>query len=424
VIDELDGRLLPGAATPEEVDGVRIAYDPATGTLALPEGLHSGLAYTVHSRALKPDANLLPLAEVPSGNAVSRFLALPGTVPPHISALAQQLGSGVSSPYQRALAIEEFLSQHYTLVPDAPSGHAYPNLDYFLFGARNAGGQRGTSEQFAAAFAVLGRALGLPTRVAVGFQVKAGQNSVRGSDALAWPEVLFTELGWVDFSPFPLPNTSPRPVEEDFRPKPDPSTPPPTVVPPPSASASPRRSSPPAAAPPPRDRRWIGPALAAAGGTAGAVLAGFLVAVPLLRTALRRRRLSHADPAQRVAGAWAELLDGLRMAGRPALPHLTASEVAAFATAAAGRSAHVRGRPAVRLPAPPVDDLAALANTVAFAPSGGIGAPPGVAAARVGIAVAQADAYVGELRARRPWWRRLAWTFDPRPLWWARRRLR
>ena len=42
--------------------------------------------------------------------------------------------------FDRATAIEEFLSEHYRRVPDAPSGHAYPNLQFFLFGPRDHGG--------------------------------------------------------------------------------------------------------------------------------------------------------------------------------------------------------------------------------------------------------------------------------------------
>ena len=69
-------------------------------------------------------------------------------------------------------------------------------------------------------------------------------------------------------------------------------------------------------------------------------------------------------------------------------------------------------------PAPPIDDLAAFANGVAFGPAGWATEAQAVRAA------AQSVAYVGELRARRPWWRRLLWPFDPRPLLWERRRRR
>jgi transglutaminase-like putative cysteine protease len=432
-IDGLDGRLLPGAATPERIDGVRIAYDEATGTMALPDGLRAGTAYTVVSRQPKLEVNLLPSADAPTGDAVARFTALPGKVPEDITKLAQQLGSGVSSAYQRAVAVEEFLAEHYTQVQDAPTGHAYPNLGFFLFGPRHAGGQRGTTEQFSAAFAVLTRALGLPTRIVVGFEVKTGANVVRGANAVAWPEVLFAGLGWVAFDPRPLPNTQAKPVEEDFRPKPDPTNPPPTVVPTPSASVA---AQPSPSAPPPAGPERQPPIVAVAlvsGGVATTGLIGLLVAIPVLRQRLRRRRLDDAAPAARISGAWLELLDGLRMAGRPALPQLTATEVARYAAAAAGPRAHAAKRPVARPPAPPIDELARLANAVAFSTPAAeadarravaFGAPAAGAEADARRAVAQAVAYVDELRARRPWWRRVLWALDPRPLRWERGRRR
>jgi transglutaminase-like putative cysteine protease len=416
-IAELDGRLLPGAATPRRVDGVRVAYDPVTGTLALPEGLRPGLNYTVHSRQPALEVNLLPSAEVPSGSDVMRYLSLPGTVPEQMKKLAEQLGAGVSSPYQRATAVEQFLAEHYQLVADAPSGHSYPNLNYFMFGPRNAGGQRGTSEQFAAAFAVLGRALGLPTRVCVGFQARSGKHAVRGVDAFAWPEVLFNGLGWVSFDPLPQPNSKPRPVEDDFRPRADPSTPPPSPAPLPSVSLTPKpapTASAPAAPPSTGDGRFTAALIVAGSGT-GVGLLGFLLAVPLLRRALRRRRLS-GPPPQRVLGAWAEVLDALRLAGRGAPDHLAASEVARHAATAAEH--HERRRAGPRLPAPAIDELARLVNIVAYAPGQ---VSPQADDAQAGRAVEQADAYVTELRARRSSWHRLLWWFDPRPLRWAKK---
>jgi transglutaminase-like putative cysteine protease len=416
-VADLSGKLVPAVPTPRLVDGVRVAYDASTGTLIRPEGLAPGMRYTVTSTAERPDVNLLPSADVPSGPRVARMLAVGNGTPEQIKRLAQQLGADNAGPYQRASAVEQFLAEHYRLVADAPSGHAYPNLSFFLFGPRDAGGQRGTSEQFAASFAVLARLLGLPTRIVVGFQSEGEGGTVRGADALAWPEVLFEDVGWVPFNPLPQPNTDPRPVEEDFRPKPDESTPPPTPAP--TLSAVPTLPPTSAAAAPPPAREGGNPLALAGAVAAVAVLmaaVAYVVAVPLLRRAQRRRRLDQPDPARRVAGAWLEVTDALRLAGRPAGAHLAATEVAAYAVRAAGlpRSAHRGTR--VRLPVPPLDELAAMVNVTAFA---GIPADPGTAG-RAGRAGDEALAYVQELRARRPWWRRVLWSLHPGPLRWHR----
>ncbi|MET8154037.1 transglutaminaseTgpA domain-containing protein [Actinoplanes sp. NPDC049668] len=351
VVDELTGRLLPVVPTPTGVDGARVAYDPGTGTLICPEVLKPGLRYTVTSETREPDYNLLPTADSPTGDAVARFLKVGTGVPDSIQRLADQLADGNAGAYDRAAAIEEFLAEHYRKVPDAPSGHAYPNLQFFLLGPRDQGGQRGTSEQFAASFALLGRLTGLPTRVVVGFDAPRAGGTVTGADAIAWPEVLFEDLGWVAFDPMPQGDQPPRPVEEDFTPKP--TTPPPTSEPPP-ASEAPSASAPPALADA-RIRPGAGPPAAlvatGAGGSALLVLLAAAGTIVAMRRGLRRRRLGTGAPHDRITGAWFEFTDALRLAGRPAPPHLAATEVAAFAAGAAADDA----RPAASSAGPAAD---------------------------------------------------------------------
>jgi len=218
-VDSLTGRLLPAVPTPTSVEGARVAYDAATGTLIRPEALTPGLRYTVTSRVQTLDTNLLPTADSPSGDAVARFLTVGAGVPDPIQRLADQLADGNGAAFDRASAIEEFLSEHYRKVADAPSGHAYPNLGFFLLGPRDQGGQRGTSEQFAASFALLARLTGVPSRVVVGFDVPKGGGTVTAGNAIAWPEVLFDELGWVPFDPMPKSKDRSRRTSRRSRPR-------------------------------------------------------------------------------------------------------------------------------------------------------------------------------------------------------------
>ncbi|MFI7608288.1 transglutaminaseTgpA domain-containing protein [Micromonospora sp. NPDC049366] len=423
-VAELTGRLLPAVATPREVSGARVAYDPATGTLIRPEGLTPGLRYTVTSAREKPDANLLATANVPAGEAVARVLRVADGAPEPLTRLAAQLAEDNGAPYARAAAIEQFLAEHYRVVADAPSGHAYPNLAFFLFGPRNGGGQRGTSEQFAAAFAVLGRLTGLPTRVVVGFR-SSGDGPVRAGDAYAWPEVLFDGLGWVPFDPMPRPDREPRPVEEDFRPKPE--DPPPSEAPAPTLepTASPEPAA--DATGPDTDGGLSTPVLVG-GGTGGLLLLVGAVLLTLLamRRSLTRARLGRGDPGERIAGAWREVTDALRLAGHPAGTDLAATEVARHARRAVTppgaddssgdppAGGQPDGREAGRGGAPDaVQDLADLLNQVTFA--------PGTATvAQADRAVGAATAYVTALRATRSRWRRLLWSVHPGPLRWPR----
>ncbi|MEU8112200.1 transglutaminaseTgpA domain-containing protein [Micromonospora sp. NPDC048947] len=432
-VAELSGRLLPAVATPREVSGARVAYDPASGTLIRPEGLTPGLRYSVTSAEERPDANLLASANVPAGDEVARVLRVADGVPDPMRRLATQLAEENGAPFARASAIEQFLAEHYRVVADAPSGHAYPNLGFFLFGPRNGGGQEGTSEQFAASFAVLGRLSGLPTRVVVGFRT-SGQGPVLAGDAYAWPEVLFDGLGWVAFDPLPRPDDEPRPVEEDFRPTPE--DPPPSEAPAPTAepSASPEPAD--AADAPPGPDGVSTPVLVA-GGSGGLLLVvgALLLTLLAMRRSLTRSRLVRGDPGQRIAGAWREVTDALRLAGRPVGDDLAATEIAGharrtLADARAGTTGHEpTGRDTTADPdavaptggtagadasGPVVDELAALLNQVGFAPAA---ATPDQAARAAEVATA----YVATLRSARPWWRRLLWSVHPTPLRRARR---
>ena len=444
-VDGLTGRLLPVLPTPTEITGARVAFDAATGTLIRPEQLAAGVRYDVVSQVQTPDLNLLPTADVPAGDAVARFLAVGPEVPPPIQRLADQLAEGNGAAFDRATAIQDFLAEHYRKVADAPSGHAYPNLTFFLFGPRDQGGQRGTSEQFAASFALLARLTGLPSRVVVGFDAPAAGGAVTAGDAIAWPEVLFDGLGWVAFDPMPK-NKNPRPVEEDFTPKPTKPPTPPSEPPTPADLSS--SSAPPAAL---AAATGGGPGtVVVAGGASGSALI-LLVAAALtvgtMRRSLRRRRLTVGTPADRITGAWAELSDALRLAGRPMPSHLAATEAAAYAQMpppprkarlrraapastsdpsppADGRPAEGRptegpptdgmaGPAAAAEPLPPLDELVEGINTVGFAP----GAADESQADRAGR---QAVAYATALRARRSWWRRMWWSLRPGPLRWRR----
>ena len=129
------------------------------------------------------------------------YLQLPESLPQRVVDLAQTLTVGLSTPYERAVAIEKYLrGVPYTLeVPEPP-----PDLDvvdYYLFdlGA-------GYCDYSASAMVVLARAAGLPARLVVGYA--AGQFDpqynafvVTEADAHSWAELYFPRTGWVEFEP-------------------------------------------------------------------------------------------------------------------------------------------------------------------------------------------------------------------------------
>ena len=74
----------------------------------------------------------------------------------------------------------------------------------------------GYCEQFAAAMATMGRTLGIPSRVAVGFlhpERSAGDTwAFSTHDLHAWPEMYFGGVGWVRFEPTPQGHTGDVPA--------------------------------------------------------------------------------------------------------------------------------------------------------------------------------------------------------------------
>ena len=144
-----------------------------------------------------------PVATYPPA-IVQANTALPA-LPANIEALAHAVTAGAQGPLAEAeLLVNWFRSGqfHYTLDPPASPPGTDP-LVSFLTQTRS-----GSCEQFAGAFVVLARSLGLPSRVVVGFTAGCysgpGEVIVRGADAHAWPQVyLGPRAGWVSFEPTP-----------------------------------------------------------------------------------------------------------------------------------------------------------------------------------------------------------------------------
>ncbi len=151
------------------------------------------------------------------------YLELPPEITPRTRALAQQIveEADAVSPYDQAQAITDWLRRNitYDLNLAPPPSNAEP-LDWFLFENR-----RGYCNYYASAEVILLRSIGIPARMAVGFaqgeyRVETGAYHVLQENAHAWPEVYFTDHGWVEFEPTagqpPLVRREGRPASEDF----------------------------------------------------------------------------------------------------------------------------------------------------------------------------------------------------------------
>jgi hypothetical protein len=246
------------------------------------------------------------------------MLDLPAALPADITAAAEEITDGSGTAYQQAIAIEGFLARpsggtpFELAVEQPPTGHSLGHLRCFLFDAARCGRQ-GSTEQFVAAFAVLARAAGLPTRVVVGFAGSGdpARSEVSAHDVTAWAEVRFEGIGWVAFDPLPDPggtNTPGSDAAGGGGPIGD-QTPSADAGGDADAGADADTSSDHPATGTAHDRppAWVGAPVT------GGVL---VVALPaLVRGGRRRRRRRAATPRGRITGAWAEVVDQLRWSG-------------------------------------------------------------------------------------------------------------
>ncbi len=130
-----------------------------------------------------------------------RYLRLPDTLPERVRVLARDLTATELTPYDRAVAIEQYLRQYeYTL--NVPMPGANDDIaDYFLFEL-----QKGYCDYYATSMVVLARAAGLPSRLVIGYVSGTydpynARYVVTEADAHAWPEIYFPEYGWIEFEP-------------------------------------------------------------------------------------------------------------------------------------------------------------------------------------------------------------------------------
>jgi transglutaminase-like putative cysteine protease len=278
-----------------------------------------GLEYSVTSRDVNPDPRSLEQSLVGNPPDVDITTALPQDLPKNIISLARRITRDASSPAAKAAAIQSYLRNpdNFTYSTDPRPGSGYQALENFLFRDKH-----GYCEQFAASMAVMARAVGIPSRVAVGFLpgTKHGDVwTVTARDSHAWPELYYSGYGWVRYEPTPSTVTGAAPTWSVPRAEtPDEL---PSSNPEPTQSAATAR---PTLRPDQEQQQGHVAGTAADQGVNWGVVAGVGGGVVLLLTALatpgtvrltrRRTRLggSFTDPADRVEAGWSEVRDTVR----------------------------------------------------------------------------------------------------------------
>ncbi len=168
-----------------------------------------GQTYKASYLSVQP--NLAQLrAAVPDSQPNRSYLELPADLPSIITSTANAVAGSAGTEYDKALALQNYFTGgdfSYSTTAPVAQGYDGTGADVVAEFLRQ---KSGYCVHFSSAMAIMARALGIPSRVAVGFQpgtpsVVNGKTVYRVSthDLHSWPELYFTGIGWLRFEPTP-----------------------------------------------------------------------------------------------------------------------------------------------------------------------------------------------------------------------------
>ena len=251
--------------------GELVPYFSNSSELFVTRNLQAGDTYTVSAPLFfAGDPGLNTLIEICStlddeayDKIVETYTSLPAHLEEPVYALAREASAVAEAPYEKALALQSWLSRSFRYTLDVETQPE--DLDFvthFLLDTKE-----GYCTYFASAMTVLCRMAGLPARYVEGYVAEPdehGEARVTGLDAHAWTEVYFKGFGWLTFDatprthgqgdgsggsdssappgPTPTPEPTPEPPENTDRSQAEEPTPTPEesadVTPPPTPDAT------------------------------------------------------------------------------------------------------------------------------------------------------------------------------------------
>ncbi len=373
-LDRLAGDLLPTAGIPVEIHNidepdsinprsVRIGSD---GSLFFPQGLRSDSNYQLLATYPAHDLDLGGLATGADGNLSPIFAAaaeagvfnhapspdrpnvirpgnlsfyteVPEDTPSSLRGIALIATRGATTDFEKAWMLEHWLRdpEVFTYSTEVSTGHSSLDLVAWLTEPASPNFRTGYCEQFAATMALLGRILGIPSRVVWVFtpgpvtSVDGVQVvEVRDTNAHAWVEMWMDGYGWVKFDPTPggqvnsssiLPEVDPAEYVPELPAPSNPNNPdipddvidPQEPVPLPPSQGGPINQS-------GEFPMWL----------LYVVIAGLAIySVPLLKNLRRKARLNRLQEGD-ITAAWEEIIDRLEDLGETINQDLTPIEFA------------------------------------------------------------------------------------------------
>ncbi|MEY2582258.1 MAG: hypothetical protein QOE09_2107 [Ilumatobacteraceae bacterium] len=339
-IRRLGSNFAPAARTPTSAswEGPTLNWGSQSGALIVDGTLPRGYKYQVTS-AIPPKPSVSDLRVATVDRAPSpAYYDLPANMPSQVRDLAVQVTAQATTPYDKAIALLNWFRTQFQYDLHVQRGESNDAmLDFLTI-------KKGYCEQFAGTFGAMARAIGLPTRVVVGFtwgQLRAdGLYHVAGRHSHAWDEVWFDGFGWLSFDPTPgrgepgaeghtgvaaaqeEGNGTPGGVNADNSPS---STSIPSVQRPRPESEVPTGPTTP--------RNPIASSGSGGGSSSGLIIAALIAAivawiVAMPRVLNRWSRHRSKDPIERVTSAWAATVRSLTMAGAPRVNGATPLEYA------------------------------------------------------------------------------------------------
>ncbi|MEZ5231772.1 MAG: transglutaminase domain-containing protein [Acidimicrobiales bacterium] len=327
IAEALD-RWVPAPGRPRSMEGTDFRWNARSGDLLADRPLAAGTTLRVTAAAV-PVAEDIGSLTPATGADVLALTRTDGASDRLLAQLDGLLGAGGAGTPGERLAVATAALRRSAYSTSSPAGHQDGMLNYILETSK-----LGTPEQYAAIGALAARRAGFPARVVVGWKLTAAEGdagaathgepiAVRTADAYAWVEIATTD-GWrtIDVTP-PRSQTEPEAPQD-------------------SAGAG----SSAAATPEPPDEQGDatilspgtdtgnGATLLQTAAKAGirfglpALVLAVLASIALLKLQRRRLRAGAAHPADRVLGAWDELVDRLIETGRPPDPAATPGELA------------------------------------------------------------------------------------------------
>jgi protein-glutamine gamma-glutamyltransferase len=233
--------IIPGMSSINELyfPTPEIAQDKE-GSLRSPVRLLKGLTYTVVSQVPFRNRSILDRAQTNYSPEIAKYyLQIPTEIAPKLQKYTQDLVANspqtqfsknsqpLTSNYAKALYLAQYLKQHYR-IPQDPLGlvrvpEGKDLASWFLFrceGKSTSCEAGGSADRFATTYTMMLRSIGIPARLAVGFDSGrfnpfTGFYEVSNTDAHALTEVYFPDYGWFSFDPIPGHPLTPPGADED-----------------------------------------------------------------------------------------------------------------------------------------------------------------------------------------------------------------